>query len=207
MCSYPKPSEKTEIQDDDQQKWGGAGKSFLSKWDFRIHSPCSQNLRPELSHYKAKLRRLFHRDRVYQSNTLFGCTSVYESSPLSLKMKKYGPHLVWIVHVFIIFTEVSLSFHLLGKKKGKKPISGHSERIVRDEGSVVSVRFGRYLYTLGSGSRARPCEPLAQPCSPSLWLHPNQLKPYDVPTGSHWSLIGKTFDIRRDAQDKTGSKR
>lgn len=79
---------------------------------------------------------------MYQSNTLFGCTSVYESSPLSLKMKKYGPHLVWIVHVFIIFTEISLSFHLQGKK-GKKFISGHSKRIVGDGGSVVSVRLGR----------------------------------------------------------------
>lgn len=106
--------------------WGD--KSLLSKWEFRINSPCSPNLRPEHSLCKSKLRRLFQGDRVYQSNTLFGCTSVYESSPLSLKMKKYGPHLVWIVHVFVIFTEVSLSFHLQGKKKGgKKSISGHSK--------------------------------------------------------------------------------
>lgn len=43
---------------------------------------------------------------MYQSNILFGCTSIYKSSPLSLKIKKYSLHLVWILHVFEIFTKV-----------------------------------------------------------------------------------------------------
>lgn len=156
--------------------WGD--KSLLSKWEFRINSPCSPNLRPEHSLCKPKLKRLFHGDRVYQSNTLFGCTSVYESSPLSLKMKKYGPHLVWIVHVFVIFTEVSLSFHLQGKKKRKEI---HFRSFKKDSGRWRLCGISQVWKD--SRNRARPCEPLTGPYSPSLWLHPNQLKPYDV---THW---------------------
>lgn len=67
-------------------------------------------------------------ETVYHSNTLSGCASIYASSPLSLKMKKYGAHLVWIVHIFAIFTEVSLSFHLQKRKNHFMSIKKDSER-------------------------------------------------------------------------------
>lgn len=83
-----------------------------------------QNLRPEHLLSNPKPKSHFHRDRVYQSNTLFGCTSIYKSSPLSLKMKKKSLRLAWIICAFAIFTKASLSFHL----PKEKAISGQSRR-------------------------------------------------------------------------------